>query len=122
MRPRILSVAGVMSLALLITGCGWGQNGAPVGTPNPPRDVMDEQKASFAKLDDEDRILAQAQGYCVVTAEALGSMGTPIKLIVNEQPVFVCCKGCERKARSNPDQTLVKVAKLKAKVKSERPH
>ena len=72
-----------------------------------------------AELSDEDRLLAEAQGFCAVTAEPLGSMGPPLKLIVNDQPVFVCCKGCEKKAKSNPDKTLARVAELKTKVKSE---
>ena len=122
MSPRILSVASVASLALFLTGCGSAQTGTPTAAPNSQHgDHVDkeEQKAAFAKLSDEDRPLAEAQGYCAVTAEPLGSMGPPIKLIVNEQPVFVCCKGCEKKAKSNPDKTLAKVEELKAKVKSE---
>ncbi len=125
MSLRILSVASVAWLALLLAGCGSAQNGTPTATPNAQHadhgDHVDkeEQKAAFAKLSDEDRPLAEAQGYCVVTSEPLGSMGPPIKLVVNEQPVFVCCKGCEKKAKSNPDKTLAKVEELKAKVKSE---
>ena len=122
MSPRILSVASVASLALFLTGCGSAQNGTPTAAPKSQHgDHADkkEQKAAFAKLSDEDRPLAEAQGYCAVTAEPLGSMGPPLKLVVNEQPVFVCCKGCEKKAQSNPDKTLAKVEELKAKVKSE---
>ncbi|MCX7423838.1 MAG: hypothetical protein NT013_30460 [Planctomycetia bacterium] len=125
MSPRILSVASVTSLALFLTGCGSAQNGTPTAAPNAQHadHGADSEKAecaaAFAKLSDEDRPLVEAQGYCVVTSEPLGSMGPPLKLIVNEQPVFVCCKGCEKKAKSNPDKTLAKVEELKAKVKSE---
>ena len=122
MSPRILSVASVASLALFLTGCGSAQNGTPTAAPqaqHADHNEKEEQKANFAKLSDEDRPLAEAQGYCVVTSEPLGSMGPPLKLVVNEQPVFVCCKGCEKKAKSNLDKTLAKVEELKAKVKSE---
>ena len=125
MSPRILSVASVTSLALFLTGCGSAQNGTPTAPPNAQHadhgadSEKAERAAAFAKLSDEDRPLAEAQGYCVVTSEPLGSMGPPLKLVVNEQPVFVCCKGCEKKAKSNPDKTLAKVEELKAKVKSE---
>lgn len=120
-----LSIGGVLLFALFLAGCGAAQNGS---TPHAPQTQnadhgdqkeKDEHKANIAKLSDEDRPLAEAQGYCAVTSEPLGSMGPPLKLIVNEQPVFVCCKSCEKKARSNPDKTLAKVEELKGKVKSE---
>lgn len=117
-----LMAASVASLALFLTGCGSAPNGTPAAAPqvqHADHHEKEEQKANIAKLGDEDRPLAEAQGYCAVTAEPLGSMGPPIKLVVNEQPVFVCCKGCEKKAKSNPDKTLAKVEELKAKVKSE---
>lgn len=76
-----------------------------------------ELEAIFAKLSPADRRLAKAQGFCAVMADnPLGSMGTPIKLMVKDQPVFLCCAGCRRKALANADQTLATVAKLKVKV------
>lgn len=124
MSSQILNAASFAALALFLTGCGSAQNGTPTAAPNSQSAVHDDndkagQKANIAQLSDEDRPLAEAQGYCAVTAEPLGSMGPPLKLVVNEQPVFVCCKGCEKKAKSNPDKTLAKVEQLKAKVKSE---
>ncbi len=110
----VLRVASFLSLGWFLVGCGSGSKST--ASPDHPHD---EQQASFAKLSAEDRPLAEAQGYCAVTGEPLGSMGPPLKLMVNDQPVFVCCKGCEKKATSHPDQTLAKVAELKAKVKSE---
>jgi hypothetical protein len=68
----------------------------------------------------DDKALAEAQGYCPVMPDTkLGEMGEPVKVMVKdksgiEQPVFVCCKGCKRKALANPDKTLAKVAELKA--------
>lgn len=40
-------------------------------------------------------------------------MATPIKVLVEGKPVFVCGKGCTAKAQANPAATLVKVAELK---------
>lgn len=125
MCSRILNAASLAALALFLTGCGSAQNGTPTAAPQAQHgdhNEKAEQQAAFSKLSDEDRPLAEAQGYCVVTSEPLGSMGPPIKLVVNEQTVFVCCKGCEKKAQSNPDKTLAKVEELKAKVKSESTH
>ena len=38
-----------------------------------------------------------------------------------ETTVFVCCKGCQKKALADPDKTLAKVEELKAKVAATRP-
>ena len=34
--------------------------------------------------------------------------------------MFICCKGCKRKAESNPDATLAKLNELKVKAKAEK--
>jgi hypothetical protein len=39
----------------------------------------------------------------------------PVKIVVNDQPVFVCCKGCKAEAQAHPDETLAKAKQLKAK-------
>jgi hypothetical protein len=122
MNSRICSITIVASLAMFLAGCGSAPRGGPTAAPQAQddhRNPAPEQTANFAKLNAEDRQLAEAQGYCAVTSEPLGSMGPPLKLMVDEPPVFVCCKGCEKKARSHPDKTLTKVAELKTKVKSE---
>lgn len=111
-----LRVASSLSIGLFLAGCGSPPNGTSGGSANQRRE---EQRANLAKLSPDDRSLAEAQGYCAVSGEPLGSMGPPIKVIVKDQPVFVCCQGCERKASSHPDQTLAKVAEFKAKVKTE---
>ncbi len=114
--------AMVTLCAISIIGCGSGHQSNRTETSGEHHaGVIDKEKqqANFAKLSAEDRPLAEAQGYCAVTSEPLGSMGAPLKLIVNDQAVFVCCKGCEKKAKSNPEQTLAKAAELKAKVQSE---
>lgn len=68
----------------------------------------------------DDAALIAAQGYCPVMPDTrLGEMGAPIKLTVAgkdgvERPVFVCCKGCTRKVRADPDKALATVNELKA--------
>lgn len=76
-----------------------------------------EISASLAKLSPEDRQLAEAQGYCPVMADnRLGVMGPPVKLVIGNQSVFLCCKGCRTRALANPDRTLAIVAQLQARV------
>lgn len=93
---------------------------SPVAT-SAPQSAITEIQDNLEKLSPEDRRLAEAQGYCAVQpAERLGSMGVPIKVMVKDQPVFVCCKGCEKKAASEADTTLAQVAELKLKVAAEK--
>jgi len=103
-RVMILSV-GLTSL--ILAGC----------TSTPADPVAEER----AKLDPADRAAVDAQEWCVISTEKrLGSMAAPIKLNIKGEVVFLCCKGCVRKAESDPEKTLAKLAELKAKVKAEK--
>lgn len=93
--------------AIFLTGCG--------GKGDVPSNEV-EVAAERAKLDPADRAQVEAQEWCAVSTEGrLGSMGPPYKLDIKGQPVFLCCKGCRRKAEADPDKTLAAVAELKAK-------
>jgi len=50
-----------------------------------------------------DRAAIQAQGVCPVTNAPLGSMGTPVKVTIDGQDIFLCCRGCLGKVRGNPE-------------------
>ncbi len=81
-----------------------------------------EPKAPTAGAVPDDATLIASQGYCpVMTDTKLGEMGDPIKVMVTgkdgvEHAVFVCCKGCKRKALADPGKTLAAVAELRAAV------
>jgi uncharacterized protein (TIGR03000 family) len=80
------------------------------------KDVLAEIKANLDKLGPEDRKLAEEQGFCAVqVTNPLGSMGKPVKVVLKDQPVFLCCPGCKEKAEKDPDKTLARVMELKAK-------
>jgi Cu(I)/Ag(I) efflux system membrane fusion protein len=101
-------------------GSGTGKSGQGVSTvrPSTPADLEAKIARDLAKLSPEDRKLAEAQVYCPIQkGSPLGSMGVPIKLMIQNQPVFICCAGCEKGALANPQRTLEDVAKLKAKAK-----
>lgn len=128
---RCLYVLPMFALAgsALLLGCNNSDKSKPKSDQHAnqeaKRDVdqkgqSDEIKAARAKLNPEDRKLVDAQEFCAVTADSrLGEMGTPIKIMVTDQPVFLCCKGCQRKALADPDTTLATVEELKAKVKAD---
>ena len=100
---------------------GGGKTGAGASTvrPSTPDDLEAKITANLAKLNAADRLLAETQIYCpIMKGSPLGSMGAPIKLMIQNQPVFVCCDGCPNGALANPQRTLDEVAKLKAKTKA----
>ena len=77
-------------------------------------------RANLAKLPEKDRKLAEAQKWCAVeTDDRLGATGVPVKILIKDQPVFLCCKSCIDQAQKNPDQTLARVKELQAKAKAE---
>jgi len=72
-----------------------------------------EIENALSGLSAHDRQLAESQQVCVVaTSNALGSMGTPVKVEINGTPFFLCCEGCRKKALSQPEETLAIAAKL----------
>jgi hypothetical protein len=83
--------------------------------PSTPDDPDAKITAALATLAPDDRQLAEAQRFCpILPANRLGVMGTPVKVAVNGQTVFLCCSGCKEKALANPEATLAKVKSLKA--------
>lgn len=125
---RLFPASVVLIAVTVITGCSTNKE-----TPNPTSQsspaksgstVTDDVTAMRAKLDPADKALVEAQEWCVISSdERLGTMGVPIKLDIKGQPVFVCCKGCVKKAEADPDKTLAKVVELKAKKAAEKlPH
>jgi hypothetical protein len=99
-------------------GGSGSDKAAPSGVttrPSTPEDPDAETKAALAKLGPQDRALAEAQRLCPVTGKPLGSMGTPTKVMVKGQPVFLCCEGCEDEAKTHEGRTLEKMNELKTK-------
>jgi hypothetical protein len=64
---------------------------------------------NILQLPAEERDSAIAQAICPVTGEQLGSMGVPIKVMVNGKPVFLCCNACRDEAAAHPEKILNKL-------------
>lgn len=47
----------------------------------------------------------------MLTESRLGSMGMPVKLMIQGRPVFLCCSGCESEALADPVKTLDNAAR-----------
>ena len=69
----------------------------------------DEQSTETFKLSFEDQQLAQQQKTCPVTDLPLGSMGGPIKVVVQGRPVFICCEACRKRLLAEPAKYLAKL-------------
>ncbi len=93
---------------LALAGCEEGGPAVPGASAE-----KSDKDAAPAVLSPEDQKLADAQKVCPVTGEALGEMGTPVKVTVKDRTVFLCCDGCKKKALDNPDKTLAAVDKAK---------
>jgi YHS domain-containing protein len=96
--------------------------GATVGLPNRAVGTAGQASSGTAdvpkglvELSPEDRAAAIRQGVCPVSGEPLGSMGTPKKVTVKGQTVFLCCPGCEEEAKEQAEEVLKKVAGFKGR-------
>jgi Cu(I)/Ag(I) efflux system membrane fusion protein len=99
---------------------GSGGKGASSGValrPSTPEDegaLERKARAELARLSAADRRLAEEQKFCPIRRKnRLGSMGPPFKLTRDGQAVFLCCSGCEKQARDDPQKTLATVEELK---------
>jgi len=100
---RILATAALLALAV---ACGKSES-----EPKSPEPAMDKNAAAdaFAELGEADAKLAEAQAICPVSGKKLGSMGTPIKVMVGDKAVFLCCGNCKSRLLAEPDKYLAKL-------------
>jgi hypothetical protein len=102
--------------AFLFVTVFWFAAGCANNNGTPPPDNDAKIKTALDKLDPADRKLAEEQKYCALETEnRLGSMGKPIKVMIQGQPVFLCCKGCEKMSQKDAEKTLATVERLKSR-------
>lgn len=112
-----------LTAGVAIVGCNSASNRAadssmPADHVDAHAEMADEESdadetivEAFASLSSDDRPAAEKQKICPVSGEALGTMGTPIKVDVNGKTVFICCEGCREKLLNNPEDYLAKLNK-----------
>jgi uncharacterized protein (TIGR02231 family) len=96
---------------------------AAADAPLPVISAADQVKirAAMEKLSPEDRKLAEQQVFCAIDQDtALGSMGSIIKVTAKNQPMFVCCKGCEAEVKAHPDHAIQEFQRLMQRVNARR--
>lgn len=72
-----------------------------------------EIQESLDQLTPGERAAAARQEICPVTQAKLGSMGKPLKVIVEGREVFICCKGCAKPLKKRPKAYLPYIAPKK---------
>ncbi|MEO9594942.1 MULTISPECIES: hypothetical protein [Rhodopirellula] len=71
-------------------------------------------ETALSTLSAEDQKYAKAQRFCpIMTYDRLGSMGTPLKVMIEGKPVFLCCKACIDDAKKGGEKTVKTVMKLR---------
>jgi hypothetical protein len=104
MSPTTRSLLACLpSFALFAAGCS--QEPASTAPAQPAASSNDAPGALSAA----DQALADKQKVCPVTDGELGSMGTPIKVMVKDRPVFICCDHCKEPLLADPDKFLAKL-------------
>lgn len=110
--PVKLEVSG-KTVFLCCAGCREGALADPKATLAAV-EKLKKVTAALAKLKEKDRPVAEQQRFCPVMEESrLGSMGTPVRIEIKGQPVFLCCEACRDEALSDPQATLKKAEELK---------
>ncbi len=71
-----------------------------------------------AELSDEDKALVESQMFCP-TGSKLGGMGTPVKVMYEGKPVFLCCEHCRESFLKDPEKGLATIEKKKQEAASE---
>jgi Cu(I)/Ag(I) efflux system membrane fusion protein len=104
----------------------FGASGGPHGDHHPvtaarpsmTRDEDSRVQATLTRLSPLDRRLVEEQVICPVQGTHLGAMGVPVKVVLQDQPVFLCCKVCLKEAKADPKGILAKVAELKERARN----
>lgn len=61
---------------------------------------------TVVEITEADRPGIERQQVCPVTGARLGSMGPPVKVLIGQQPLYVCCQACVAKIQQEPEKYL----------------
>ncbi len=82
---------------------------APITPANTPPTKSASPKKPTKALSREDQALADKQRICPVTELPLNSMGGPIPVMVAGKKIFICCAGCEKRLKDEPEKYLARL-------------
>lgn len=116
--PLMLLLAIAVATVSFASGSASAHEGHDDAKKGHDHEAMIKRENKITKallaLPSEDQKLAEAQRFCpIMTYDRLGTMGTPIKVMVEGKPVFLCCKACKEDAVKGGEKTVKTVMKLR---------
>lgn len=100
---------GLMAALLVCAGCSKPSDpGAVLIDVAPIEEETELGESGEAVLSEEDQALIAAQKVCPVGGP-LGEHGTPVKVMVGDRVVFVCCEPCRGPLLKDPEKYLAKL-------------
>jgi YHS domain-containing protein len=106
-----LSTLAIATFGLVAWSLAAGGQGAPWKDAGPRNDspAASAVGGPLAATMQTDQELIDEQKTCPVTDEPLGSMGKPVKVTYKGRRIFLCCAGCKKKFRADPEKYLKKL-------------
>lgn len=113
---RFRSAAGfelaVWLFVAFLGSAGCGSSSPPEnGNSKKVSPAQETQQKNLQKLPIVDRSAAERQRDCPVSGKPLGSMGKPLKVVVKNQTVWICCESCKESLLETPDKYLKRLKK-----------
>lgn len=79
------------------------------GSGNRPLNLQEVTTIPAGKQQLAEAAIAR-QKICPVSGKPLGSMGEPVKVMVGDKPIYLCCKGCVKKVQAQPAEYLARAS------------
>jgi Cu(I)/Ag(I) efflux system membrane fusion protein len=74
------------------------------------RELIALASADVPESTERDEAIAALQKVCPVTGDKLGSMGTPVRAVVDLRVVMLCCASCKEKLADRPAYYLARMS------------
>lgn len=117
------SLTSLMVILGLVAFSGCADQKAPEGeSAADSSSDMGEEHSTEEKAEElsaEDLALIEEQMFCPVGGK-LGGMGTPVKVMVEGKPVFICCEHCREPLLQDSEKYLAELEEKKKKAAAEK--
>ena len=94
----------VVAVAVSFSGCGEAPTPSTPAATSATTPAAGEKPAATFTAAEQAQI--DLQKVCPVGGEALGSMGSPYKMMVGERAVYLCCEHCKGSVSKDPEKYL----------------
>ncbi len=83
---------------------GLGDPAEPTAQFTIPFSLGNSGEITVTKATQADQATINVQKLCKVSGEELGSMGVPLKLTRGGKSILICCQGCVKTVKADPDK------------------